>query len=124
MLDEFAEEMAMRLMDNWSSRITTDMIGFLIEGRVRAITFAPHTIQNLQMFDGTFFGVLKRHTRYELPFGDEKTTVKFRMKGYHAFKQAMVTSNIWGAFQPLGFEYEFDTTSEPDRLLFNEEKPG
>jgi sporulation-control protein spo0M len=44
------------------------------------------------------------------------------MKVYHNVKQTMVESNIWGAFQVLGFEFEFDTTSGPYRLLFDEEK--
>jgi hypothetical protein len=43
------------------------------------------------------------------------------MKAYHVFKQAMVEQNIWGALQTLGFEFEFDPTNEPYRLLFNEE---
>jgi hypothetical protein len=34
----------------------------------------------------------------------------------------MVEPNIWGAFQRLGFQFEFDTTSESDQLLFKEEK--
>jgi hypothetical protein len=68
------------------------------------------------------FGVLKRRPRYELPFGDEKTTIKFIMKVYHDFTQTLVESNIWGALQALGFESEFDTTSELYRLLFNVEK--
>jgi hypothetical protein len=68
------------------------------------------------------FGVFKPHTRYELPFGDEKATVEFIMKVYHDFKQIMVESHIWEAFQALGFESEFDTTSELYRLLFNEAK--
>jgi hypothetical protein len=44
------------------------------------------------------------------------------MKVSYDFKQKMVGPNIWGAFQALGFGLEFDTTSEPYRLLFNEEK--
>jgi hypothetical protein len=42
------------------------------------------------------------------------------MKVYHDFKQTTVESNIWGAFQAIGFE--FDAEAEPCRLLFNEEK--
>jgi hypothetical protein len=56
-----------------------------------------------------------------LPFGDEKATGNFIMEGYHDFKQTMVESGIWGAFQALEFEFEFDTASGPYRLLFNEE---
>jgi hypothetical protein len=37
-LDEFAEEAAVLLTDNWSSHKTCDMIGFLTEGGVRVIT--------------------------------------------------------------------------------------
>jgi hypothetical protein len=55
-----------------------------------------------------------------LPFEDEKETVNFIMKVYHEFKQTIVESNIWGALQAIGFE--FDTEAEPYRLLFNEEK--
>jgi hypothetical protein len=61
----------------------------------------------------TLFGVFKRYTRSELLFGDEKATVKFIMKASHDFTQTIVQLNIWGAFQALGFELEFDTTNEP-----------
>jgi hypothetical protein len=89
------------------------VIALLIEARVRVITFAPHP---------TLFGVLKRRPRDEVRFEDEKATVKFIMKRDHDIKQTTVEPNIWGAFQALGFEFEFDTTSEPYRLIFNEEK--
>jgi hypothetical protein len=69
------------------------------------------------------FGVLKRHTRDEWPFVDEEATVKFIMKICHDFKQTIVEPNRWKVFQALGFEFEFDTTSKPYRLLSNEEKP-
>jgi hypothetical protein len=70
----------------------------------------------------TLFGVLKRHPRYELPFEDEKATAEFIMKAYHNYKQRMVKPILCGAFQALAFEFEFDTTSQPYQLLFNEEK--
>jgi hypothetical protein len=75
-LDEFAGEMAVLLMDNCSSHIDSDVIGLLTEGRVRVTIFALHTIQIFQVFDVTFSGALKRHPRYELAFGDEKTAVR------------------------------------------------
>jgi hypothetical protein len=43
-----------------------------------------HTTQIFQIFALTLFGVLKRHSRYELPFGGEKATVKFRMQSIAA----------------------------------------
>jgi hypothetical protein len=70
-----AEEMAVRLMDNLSSHIASDMIGCLTEGRVRVITFAPHTTQIFQLFDVTQFDVFKRRPRYKLAFRDEEVTV-------------------------------------------------
>jgi hypothetical protein len=120
MLDEFAEEMASLLMNNWSSHITSDMIGFVPEGRVRVITFAPHTTQIFQIFDVTLFDVLRRHSRYVFPVGDKEMTIKFLMKVYHGFKQMTVDSNIRKAFKVLVLE--FDTGSESDKLSFNEEK--
>jgi hypothetical protein len=93
-LDEFAEEVTMLLMDNWSSHIISDKIGSLTERRVRVITFAPHTTQIFQIFDVAFFGILKRHPRYELPFGGQKVTMKFLMKVYHGFKQITDDPNI------------------------------
>jgi hypothetical protein len=53
------------------------MIGLLIEGRVRIVTFAPHTTQIFQVFDVTLFDILKQHPRYELAFREEKMTMKF-----------------------------------------------
>jgi hypothetical protein len=97
------------------------VIALLTKARVGVITIALHTTQIFQVLDVTQFGVLKRHTRYELSFGDEKSTAEVVKKGYHDFKQTMVEPNIWGAFQALGFEFGFDRTSEPYRLLFDEE---
>jgi hypothetical protein len=71
-LDEFAEEMAVLLMDNLSSHITSGMIGLLTEGRLRITTFAPHTTQIFQVFDMALVVALKKHPRYELPFTGEK----------------------------------------------------
>jgi hypothetical protein len=107
-------------MDNCPSHVIDDIIGFLTEARVRVITFAPHTTQIFQVLDVTLFGVLKRRLGYELPFEDEKETVRFIMKVYHDFEQTMVELNIWRAFGVIGFE--FHTEAEPYRLLFNEEK--
>jgi hypothetical protein len=85
---------------------------------VRVITFAPHTTQIFQVLDVTLFGVLKRRLGHKFPFEDEKESVKFIVKVDHDFKQTMVEPNIWGAFRVIGFEFEFDTEAEPDRLLF------
>jgi hypothetical protein len=110
-LDEFADEMTVLLIDNYSSHITSDVTADLTKALVRVMTFAPHATEIFQFLDVT---------KYELPFGDERATVKFIMKVYHDFKQTMVEPTISRAFQAL--EFEFDTTSEPYRLFFNEEK--
>jgi hypothetical protein len=107
-------------MDSCPSHVTHDVIGLLAEAPVRIITFAPHTTQIFQVLDLTLFGVLKRRLGYELPFEDEKETVKFIMKVYHGFNQTMVEHNICRAFWAIGFE--FDIEEEPYRLLFKEEK--
>jgi hypothetical protein len=57
-----------------------------------------------------------------LPFEDEKETINVIMKVSHDFKQAMAEPNMWGSFQAIAFEFEFDPEVEPYRLLFNEEK--
>jgi hypothetical protein len=44
-LDEVTEEKALLLMENWTSHLINDVIGFLTEGRVRVRTFARHTTQ-------------------------------------------------------------------------------
>jgi phosphopantothenoylcysteine synthetase/decarboxylase len=118
-LDEFAEEFAVLLMDNCSSHVTGYAIALLTKARVRVITLAPHTTKIFQILDVT---LLKRHLRYELPFEDQKATVKSIMKVYHDFKPTILEPNIWRTFQALGFE--FDTKTELYRLLFNEEKLG
>jgi hypothetical protein len=111
-LDGFTKETGVLLMDNCPSHVSDNIIGLLTEARVRVITFAPHTTQIFQVLDVTLFGVLIRGLGYKLPFEDEKETVRFIMKVYHDFKQTMVESNIWGAFQAI--EFEFDTEAEPD----------
>jgi hypothetical protein len=82
-------------------------------------------MQIFQILKVTLFGILKRGRRYELPFEDEKETMKFIMTVSHDFKQTMVEPNVCGAFQAIGsefeFEFEFDIEVEPYRLLFNEE---
>jgi hypothetical protein len=55
-----------------------------------------------------------------LPFDEEEGTAAFLCTIYRTFKQTMIEANIWGAFQELGFE--FDTSREPYRLSFDEEK--
>jgi hypothetical protein len=64
--------------------------------RVRegVITFVtPYTSRIFQALDVTALGVLKRHSRSELLFRDEKATVQFLMKAYHDFKRAPMESN-------------------------------
>jgi hypothetical protein len=85
-LDQFAEEMAVLLMDSCPSHIAGDMIDFLAEACVRVMTFAPHITQIFQVLDVSLFGVLKRRPSDELPFGDEKATVKFITKRHQDFK--------------------------------------
>jgi hypothetical protein len=93
-LDAFTEETGVLLMDKCPSHVTDDIIAVLTEARVSVTTFAPHTTQIFQVLDVTLFGVLKRRLGYELPFEDEKETVRFIMKVYHDFKQTMVELNI------------------------------
>jgi hypothetical protein len=78
--------------------MTDDVIGLLAKARGCVITFAPYTTQIFQILDVTLFGVLKRHTRYELPFREQKVTVKFVMKVSHTLKQTIADPNIWGAW--------------------------
>jgi hypothetical protein len=119
-LGAFAAEEAVALMDDMSGHVTDDVIPLLTEARVCVITFAPDTTHIFQVLDLTLFGVLKRRPRYELPLETDCATVKFIMKVYHDFKHTTVPSNVWGAFDALGLD--FDTRREPFRLLFDEEK--
>jgi hypothetical protein len=119
-LDAFTAETGVLLMDKCPSHVTDDIIAVLTEARVSVTTFAPHTTQIFQVLDVTLFGALKRRLGYKFRFEDEKETVKCIMKVYHDFKQTMVDPNIYGALRAIGFE--FDTETEPYRLLFNEEK--
>jgi hypothetical protein len=89
------------------------VIALLTEARVRVRTFALHTTQIFQALDVTLFDVFKPRPRYELPFEEAKATIKLIMNVCHDFSRTMVEVNIWGAFQALGFEFEFDKTSEP-----------
>jgi hypothetical protein len=89
----FAEEIAMSLIDNRSSRITSDLIGLLTEAQVCVVVFARHTTQILHVFDVPLFGVLKRRSRHELPVGNLKGTVTFIMKVSHDFKWRIAEFN-------------------------------
>jgi hypothetical protein len=119
-LAEFAEEMSVLLVNRCSDHVTDDVITFLTDARVRIITCALHTPQVFQILHRTFFGVLKRCLRDELPFCDENTTVEFIMKVSHDFGQTLSSPNIWGACRAL--EVDSDATNCPYRLFFKEEK--
>jgi hypothetical protein len=73
---------------------------------MRAITFAPHTTHVFQVLVLTLFSVFKRRPRYELPFDDDNAIFNFIMKAYHDFRQTTLQSNILGAFQALGLEFD------------------
>jgi hypothetical protein len=94
MLYEVTEELAVFLMDNCSSHVTEDVIDFLTEARHSVMNFAPHTPQIFQVLDATLFGVLKRHLRYELLFGDEMATIQFITRVSHDFEQTIVDPDI------------------------------
>jgi hypothetical protein len=81
-------------VEKCSVHVTDDVIRLHTEARLGFITFAPHTTQVFHVLELTLFDVLKRRPRYELPFGDDNTTVKFIMKVDHDFRQTMVQPNI------------------------------
>jgi hypothetical protein len=72
-------------MDDFSVRLSDDMICLLTAARVRATIFAPHTTQIFQVFVFTIFGVAERCPSYELPFDSDHATVKVITKVYHDF---------------------------------------
>jgi hypothetical protein len=114
------QEIAVCLMDNCSADVTDDVIHIPIEVRAYVIIFALHTTQVFQVLDLTFFAVLERCPRYELPFDENNATIKVIMKVYQDFTQTMIQPNKCGVFQALGLE--FDKRREPDELLFDEAK--
>jgi hypothetical protein len=63
--------------------ITDDLIRLLTEIRVSVIAFPLHKTQIVQILDLTLFAVLRRRSRYELSFRDDRATVKCTMKVYH-----------------------------------------
>jgi hypothetical protein len=95
-------------MDNCSDHVSDNVICIRTEARVRVIICAPHTIQVFQVLDLALFAVLKRRPRYELPFDDDNTTVKFIITIYHDFRDTMTEPNLWGggAFRALGLDFE------------------
>jgi hypothetical protein len=120
-LEQFADEDAVLLMDNCPSHVE-EVSTILRDARARVITWQPHTTHVFQELDLCLFGVLKQKGQYILPFDDELTTPDFFFKIYRTFRQPLTEPNIWGAFQEAGFE--FDPSTEPYRLAFNEEKCG
>jgi hypothetical protein len=74
-LDDSAGEFAMLLMEQRTGHATADVIGLLTEECDRVIIYAPHTTQIYQILDATLFGVLRRHSGYELSFEDQKRPV-------------------------------------------------
>jgi hypothetical protein len=82
--------------------------------------FTSYRTQVFQVLHLTFFGVIKRRRRYQLPFRDDNATVKCIMKLSYDFRQKMGEPNRWEVFRGLGID--FDVIRWPCRLLFNEEK--
>jgi hypothetical protein len=119
-LEQFARAEAVLLIDNCPSHVAEVLLDLLLEAGVRVITWPPHTTQIFYELDMSLFGVLKRREQYKLPFDDDQGTAIFLLWIYRAFKQIMIETNIWAAFQPEGFE--FDVNREPYRLRFDEEK--
>jgi hypothetical protein len=113
-----AQEIAVLFVAHCSAHVSDEVIGILIEARVRGITFIPHTTQIFQVLDLTLFCVLKRCPRYELPFDENNATVKVITKVYHNFTETIVRPNVWGTFCARGFE--FDTMGEHYELLFDQ----
>jgi hypothetical protein len=107
-------------MDNCASHVGDEILRLWRDVRVRLITSAPHTPHIFQQLDICRFEVLKRREQYALPFGNDQTTIDFLLNIYRTFKQAMIEPNIWGALHEAAFE--FDTGTEPYRLVFHEEK--
>jgi hypothetical protein len=91
-----AQEIAVLLMTHCSAHVSDDVIRTLTEARVPVITFAPHAPQVFQGLHLTFFGVLKRCPRYELPFDEDTLIVKVIMKVYHDFRQTIALPNVTG----------------------------
>jgi hypothetical protein len=119
-LEQLANEDAVFLMDNYPTHVGEEVSTILCNAQVRIITWPPHTTHIFQELDLCLFGVLKRRGQYLLPFDDDQMMAGFFFKIYRTFRQTMTEQNIWGAFQEAGFE--FDTSTEPYRLVFNEEE--
>jgi hypothetical protein len=119
-LEEFADEDAVLLMDNCSSHVGEEVLSLLQDSRVRVITWAHHTTHIFQDLYLCLFGVLKRRGQYVLPFDHDQATTNSLLKIHRTFRQTMIEPNIWRAFQEAGLG--FDTSSEPYRIRFSEEK--
>jgi hypothetical protein len=117
---EFADKVAILLMDNCSVHVSADVISVLTEHRVKVITWPPHTTHIFQVLDLSLFGVFKRKMSYKLPFEDEDGTAGFLKRIFHNLKQTLVETNIRSAFIMLGLTYDIRQT--PYSLLFNERK--
>jgi hypothetical protein len=118
-----AEEIALLFVVYCSADLSDDLIRVLIEARVRIITFAPHTTQVFQVLDLALFGVLKRCTRYELPFDENNATVRVITKVYHNFTQTIARPNIFGRVrerariqEPRSVEFPLDQLSGRRRI--------
>jgi hypothetical protein len=107
-------------MCQYSTHLTDHVIRLLTDARVRVIAFAPQITQIFQVLDVTLFSVLETCPKYELPFENHNPTVRFIIKAYHDFKQTIMPRNVLGALH--SHEADFDTMSEPYRLLFDDEK--
>jgi hypothetical protein len=90
----FAQEVAIRLMDNCSAHVSDHASRLLTDTRMHVITFAPHTTQVFQVPDLTVYGVLKGRLRHELPFDDDDAMLKVIIQVSHDFTELMVLPNV------------------------------
>jgi hypothetical protein len=72
------------------------------------------------VLDLALFGVLKRHSQYQLSFDDEKRRARFIERPYHDFRLTMMNMNIWRGFQEI--ELTFVITGAVQRVLLNDMK--
>jgi hypothetical protein len=103
--ENLQEEEAVLLMDNCPSHLTQEVLGLLTAGRVRIVTFTPHTTHLFQVLDLTLFGLFKRRGQFHLPLETDHRTAKFIQKVYHDFRQTMIDPNIRAAFTHIGITF-------------------
>jgi hypothetical protein len=117
---EFANEIAILLMDSAPAHRSERVLRLLGENRILAVVFPAHTTNILQALDLVFFGAMKKlKATASGEFGDNSSDDQI-LKLVHAYEQTATSMTIRSSFKKAGLYPDIGT--RPFTVRFDEDK--